>query len=653
MIKQAKGIWHAVWFISLLAISNFANSAEFTANFKGTDINEFVNTVSKALNKTIIIDPSIRGTINVRSYDPLTDDEYYQFFLSVLDVYGYAVITMDSGVLKVIRAKDAKTSAAKVADENDPGLGDEIVTRVVPLQNVTARELAPLLRQLIDNAGSGNVAHYEPSNVILLTGRAAVVNRLLRIIQKVDQAGDRHVESYKLEYAAASEVVKLVTIMLKEDGKASGIKLPKLAADERTNSVMINGDRKSRLYVIAMLKKLDVKQDSQGNTKVIYLKHAKAENLMNILTGLTPGLQNDNGTSNKNGESAAALMKNVTIKADEQTNALIINAPPDLMRELEDIITNLDIRRSQVRVEAIIAEIYDADGINLGIQWGNKSGGVTQFPDTTIPISTVDKEGWTSTQKGDASLANYSGVVAGIFSGNWRSLLTALSSNSKNDILATPSIVTLDNKEATFSVGQEVPVITGDRTSTSSDNIYRTIERKSVGIKLKVTPQINADKSVLLEIEQEVSSVGDSNNSLGATFNTRNVNNAVLVNSGETVVIGGLLDTADKETVSKVPILGDIPMLGYLFRSKKITKTKRNLMVFIRPTILKEQNEYTTTSKQLYDQFREEQQIRENAKSHWDYPRSESLIIPEYKRNKWSFSTVKSAIDDFNGNSIR
>lgn len=651
MIKQAKRIWHAVWFISLLLGSNFANSTEFTANFKGTDINEFVNTVSKALNKTIIVDPSVRGTINVRSYDPLTGDEYYQFFLSVLDVYGYAVISMDNGVLKVIRAKDAKTSAAKIADTDNPGIGDEIVTRVVPLQNVTARELAPLLRQLIDSGGSGNVAHYEPSNVILLTGRAAVVNRLLRIIQKVDQAGDQNVETYKLKYAAASEVVKLVTVMLKEEGKNAGLKLPRLVADERTNSVMISGDGKSRLQVISMLKKLDVKQDSQGNTKVIYLKHAKAENLMNILSGMTSGLQNEKGKADS--APSVGLLKNVTIKADEQTNALIINATPDLMRELEDIITSLDIRRSQVRVEAIIAEIYDADGINLGIQWGHKQNGFTQFTDTTLPISTIDKGIWTSTQKGDSNLANYSGMVAGVFSGNWRALLTALSNNSKNDILATPSIVTLDNKEATFSVGQEVPVLTGDRTSTSSDNIYRTIERKSVGIKLKVTPQINAGGSVLLEIEQEVSSVGDSTNSLGATFNTRNVQNAVLVNSGETVVIGGLLDTTDKETVNKVPVFGDIPLLGYLFRSKQVTKTKRNLMVFIRPTILSEQSEYTNISEQLYEDFRENQQKSKDKNSPWEYPRSDSLVLPEYKRNNWTFANVKNAIDDFNRNSMQ
>lgn len=651
MIKQAKRIWHAVWFISLLLGSNFANSTEFTANFKGTDINEFVNTVSKTLNKTIIVDPSVRGTINVRSYDPLTGDEYYQFFLSVLDVYGYAVISMDNGVLKVIRAKDAKTSAAKVADTDNPGIGDEIVTRVVPLQNVTARELAPLLRQLIDSSGSGNVAHYEPSNVILLTGRAAVVNRLLRIIQKVDQAGDQNIETYKLQHAAASEVVKLVTVMLKEEGKTAGIKLPRLVADERTNSVMISGDGKARLQVISMLKKLDVKQDSQGNTKVIYLKHAKAENLMNILSGMTSGLQNEKGKTDS--ATSVGLLKNVTIKADEQTNALIINATPDLMRELEDIITSLDIRRSQVRVEAIIAEIYDADGINLGIQWGHKQSGFTQFTDTTLPISTIDKGIWTSTQKGDSNLANYSGMVAGVFSGNWRALLTALSNNSKNDILATPSIVTLDNKEATFSVGQEVPVLTGDRTSTSSDNIYRTIERKSVGIKLKVTPQINAGGSVLLEIEQEVSSVGDSTNSLGATFNTRNVQNAVLVNSGETVVIGGLLDTTDKETVNKVPVFGDIPLIGYLFRSKQVTKTKRNLMVFIRPTILSEQSEYTNISEQLYEDFRENQQKSKDINRGWEYPRSESLVLPEYKRNNWTFASVKNAIDDFNRNSLQ
>ncbi len=265
--------------------------------------------------------------------------------------------------------------------------------------------------------------------------------------------------------------------------------------------------------------------------------------LVEVLTGVSTSIQSEQ----QNAKPAEALRKDITIKAHEQTNSLILTAAPDVMRDLEKVIAQLDIRRAQVLVEAIIAEVQDADGLNLGIQWANKNAGVTQFTNTGLPITTAiaganqyNQDGTVNSTLASA-LSSFNGIAAGFYQGNWAMLLTALSSSSKNDILATPSIVTLDNMEATFNVGQEVPVLSGSQT-TSGDNIFNTVERKTVGIKLKVKPQINEGDSVLLEIEQEVSSVADAASSssanLGATFNTRTVNNAVLVGSGETVVVG-------------------------------------------------------------------------------------------------------------------
>ncbi len=253
-------------------------SAEFSASFKGTDIQEFINTVSKNLNKTVIIDPAVRGTITVRSYDMLNEEQYYQFFLSVLDVYGFAVVDMRNGVLKVVRSKDAKTAAVPVASDAQPGEGDEVVTRVVPVNNVAARDLAPLLRQLNDNAGAGSVVHYEPSNVLLMTGRAAVIKRLMAIVERVDKVGDRSVVTVPLAYASAAEVVKLVTELTKDASKSAmpSLMVANLVADERTNSVLVSGEPNSRQRIIAMIKQLDCEQAVQGNTKVIYLKYAKA-----------------------------------------------------------------------------------------------------------------------------------------------------------------------------------------------------------------------------------------------------------------------------------------------------------------------------------------------------------------------------------------
>ncbi|KAA3666308.1 type II secretion system protein GspD [Pectobacterium carotovorum subsp. carotovorum] len=636
----------------LLMASSLAWSAEFSASFKGTDIQEFINTVSKNLNKTVIIDPSVSGTITVRSYDMMNEEQYYQFFLSVLDVYGFTVIPMDNNVLKIIRSKDAKSTSMPLATDEQPGIGDEVVTRVVPVNNVAARDLAPLLRQLNDNAGAGSVVHYEPSNVLLMTGRAGVIQRLMTIVERVDQTGDRNVTSIPLSYASSTEVVKMVNELNKMDEKSAlpGMLTANVVADERTNSVLVRGEPNSRQRVIDMVKQLDRQQAVQGNTKVIYLKYAKATDLVEVLTGVGDSIQTDQQNA------LPALRKDISIKAHEQTNSLIVNAAPDIMRDLEQVIAQLDIRRPQVLVEAIIAEVQDADGMNLGVQWANKNAGVTQFTNTGLPITTMmagadqfRRDGTLGTAATTA-LGGFNGIAAGFYQGNWSMLLTALSKNSKNDILATPSIVTLDNMEATFNVGQEVPVLAGSQT-TSGDNVFQTVERKTVGIKLKVKPQINEGDSVLLEIEQEVSSVADaassSSTDLGATFNTRTVNNAVLVSSGETVVVGGLLDKSTNESASKVPLLGDIPVLGYLFRSNSTETKKRNLMLFIRPSIIRDRSQYQSASASKYHSFNaEEEKQRDVNGSEGGLLNNDLLRLPE-GGNAYTFRQVQSSIVAF------
>ncbi|ONK05847.1 type II secretion system protein GspD [Pectobacterium actinidiae] len=632
--------------------SSLAWSAEFSASFKGTDIQEFINTVSKNLNKTVIIDPSVSGTITVRSYDMMNEEQYYQFFLSVLDVYGFTVIPMDNSVLKIIRSKDAKSTSMPLATDEQPGIGDEVVTRVVPVNNVAARDLAPLLRQLNDNAGAGSVVHYEPSNVLLMTGRAGVIQRLMTIVERVDKTGDRNVTSIPLSYASSTEVVKMVNELNKMDEKSAlpGMLTANVVADERTNSVLVRGEPNSRQRVIDMIKQLDRQQAVQGNTKVIYLKYAKAADLVEVLTGVGDSIQTDQQNA------LPALRKDISIKAHEQTNSLIVNAAPDIMRDLEQVISQLDIRRPQVLVEAIIAEVQDADGMNLGVQWANKNAGVTQFTNTGLPITTMmagadqfRRDGTLGTAATSA-LGGFNGIAAGFYQGNWGMLLTALSKNSKNDILATPSIVTLDNMEATFNVGQEVPVLAGSQT-TSGDNVFQTVERKTVGIKLKVKPQINEGDSVLLEIEQEVSSVADaassSSTDLGATFNTRTVNNAVLVSSGETVVVGGLLDKSTNESASKVPLLGDIPVLGYLFRSNSTETKKRNLMLFIRPSIIRDRSQYQSASASKYHSFNaEEEKQRDVNGSAGGLLNNDLLRLPE-GGNAYTFRQVQSSIVAF------
>ncbi|WP_455817638.1 type II secretion system secretin GspD [Pseudomonas cerasi] len=610
-----------------------AQAEGLTVNFQEADINEFINTVSKNLSKTIIIDPAVKGKISVRSYDELDNQQYYQFFLSVLEVYGFAVIEMNDAIVKVIPAKNAKSSGVPFRSGKPVRAGDELVTRVVQLQYVTAKELAPLLRQLNDSA-SGSVVHYDPSNMLLMTGRAAVITQLMAIVESVDIPADRTIEKVQLQNASAVQVAEILTDLAGKSGSTAATKLIKVVADPRTNTLLITGEANARQEMKEAAGKLDARGQQRSNSRVFYLQHAKAENLLEVLTGISSNLQDK--TEGKG--PAMTMMKNIVVKADTYTNSLVVNAPPDKMDELAEIISRLDISRSQVLVEAIIVEVLDADGLALGVQWFNKFGGGAQFNDTGVPVSDLTTGGM------EGALSKFNGLAAGFYRGNWAGLFTALQNNSQNNILATPSIVTLDNMEAEFTVGQDVPILTGSQTTTG-DNVFNTVDRKSVGIKLKVKPQINRGDSVMMEIEQEVSSVAEQStkNDLGATFNTRTVRNAVVVGSGHTVVVGGLLDASSSNNQSSVPLLGRIPLIGSLFRSSAEKSSKRNLMLFIRPTIIRQQDNFDHASDKKLNQFRADM-----AKDSREKTPGESLdrLLEEKKTNN-ALRNIQQQINDF------
>ncbi|CNH61844.1 general secretion pathway protein D [Yersinia thracica] len=605
--------------------------ANFSASFRDADIKEFINTVSKNINKTIIIDPKVQGVVSVRSFEKLDKDKYYQFFLNVLDVYGYTVVEMPNDILKVIPAKRAKSSVVPLQKNAEETQGDELINRVFKLKYILAKNLAPLLRQLNDNTESGSIIHYDPSNVVLITGRAAVVNRLYSIISTLDQPGDTEIELYQLSHAVAADIIKLVNQVINpvNTTKKDLFNAGKVIADERTNSVLISGDSHTRKRAIKMIKRLDHQQDSYGTTKVIYMKYAQASKLLDVLNGVSSGVQSDNAKKIV-GKSNA---RNVSIKAYDQTNALVITAHPKIMKELDQVIEKLDVRRAQVLVEAIIVETQNGEGLNLGIQWANKFHGGVNF------LQNPDGIRANSSSENPIPMV-ISGLTAGFYKGNWDGLFTALATNSNNNILATPSIVTLDNMEAEFNVGQEVPVLTSTQT-TATDKVYNSISRQSVGVMLKVKPQINKGDSVLLEIRQEVSSVADSSdvnaNNLGSVFNKRVVNNAVLVKSGETVVVGGLLDKKLNKVINKVPFLGDIPLIGRLFQQRKEKIEKSNLILFIRPTILRDTSDY---SKVTVDKYTEHNDL-------YSIDIKEPIEILSEKIKNDEFSSLKNDIVKF------
>jgi len=622
----------SAWLLaSSLITSPVALASEFSASFKGTDIQEFVNIVGRNLEKTIIVDPSVRGKIDVRSYDTLNDEQYYSFFLNVLEVYGFAVIEMDNGVLKVVKSKDAKTSAIPVLGDNDHASGDSVVTQVVAVKNVSVRELSPLLRQLIDNAGAGNVVHYDPANIILITGRAAVVNRLAEIVHRVDQAGDKDIEVVELKNASAAEMVRIVEALNKTtDAKNTPEFLqPKLVADERTNAILISGDPKVRQRLKHLIKQLDVEMAAKGNNRVVYLKYAKAEDLVDVLKGVSANLQ----AKDKNAQKVAQN-NDILISAHAETNALVLTAPQDIMNAMLDVIAQLDIRRAQVLIEALIVEMSESDGINLGVQWGSlESGSVIQYGNSGTSISNVmvgleEAKDQTSTEyyynsdgnrvpydvtdSGDYStlasaLSGINGAAVSIMMGDWTALLSAVASDSNSNILSSPSITVMDNGEASFIVGEEVPVITGSTSSSNNENPFQTVDRKEVGIKLKVVPQINEGDSVQLKIEQEVSNVLGANGAVDVRFAKRQLNTSVMVQDGQMLVLGGLIDERAIESESKVPLLGDIPLLGYLFKSTNTQVEKKNLMVFIKPTIIRDGVTADGITQRKYNYIRAEQ----------------------------------------------
>ncbi len=611
-----------------------AIASDFSASFKGTDIQEFINIVGRNLEKTIIVDPSVRGKIDVRSYDVLNEEQYYSFFLNVLEVYGYAVVEMDSGVLKIIKAKDSKTSAIPVVGDRDSITGDSVVTRVVTVRNVSVRELSPLLRQLNDNAGAGNVVHYDPANIILITGRAAVVNRLAEIIKRVDQAGDKEIEVVELKNASAAEMVRIVDALNKTtDAKNTPAFLqPKLVADERTNAILISGDPKVRSRLRKLIEQLDVEMATKGNNQVIYLKYAKAEDLVDVLKGVSDNLQSEKQTSTK---GSSSQRNQVMISAHSDTNSLVITAQPDIMNALQDVIAQLDIRRAQVLIEALIVEMAEGDGVNLGVQWGNlETGAMIQYSNTGASIGGVmvgleeakdtetttavyDSDGnfqrnETTTEKGDYStlasaLSSVNGAAMSVVMGDWTALISAVATDSNSNILSSPSITVMDNGEASFIVGEEVPVLTGSTAGSSNDNPFQTVERKEVGIKLKVVPQINEGDSVQLQIEQEVSNVLGANGAVDVRFAKRQLNTSVIVQDGQMLVLGGLIDERALESESKVPFLGDIPVLGHLFKSTSTQVEKKNLMVFIKPTIIRDGMTADGITQRKYNFIRAEQ----------------------------------------------
>jgi len=615
-----------------------AQQATITPNYKDADIRQVIEAVGEVTGKNFILDPRVKAQVTMLSAAPMTPDAFYEAFLSILSVYGFVAVPAGD-IIKILPDANARQVPGA---ENEPGGGrpDDIVTRVIAVQNVAAAQLVPILRPLIPQYG--HLAAHPPSNLLIISDRASNVDRMVRIVARIDQAADQDYEVIRLEHASASDIVKIVGALNQGAQQAEGGGGPRVTvvADERTNSVLVTGDKTDRLRYRALITHLDTPLEEGGDTQVRYLRYTDAVDLATKLQSQYSG-SGPQAAAAGGGKDAVppAQRGEVSIWADESTNALIITAPPKTMKSMMQVIDKLDIRRAQVMVEAIIVEVTSDKAAELGVTWAvgdrdlNNAVGLTKFDSTTGVAGiggailggggTGGGTGGTGGTGGAGAIGSLvgNGLTMGVgrlgSSGlNFVALIEALESDGSSNIIGTPILVTLDNEEAQIEVGQEVPFVTGSFTNTGgtggggaggSVNPFQTIQREQVGLTLKLTPQINEGNAVRLKIEQEISSILPSSQAVDLITSNRSINTSVIVEDGGTLVLGGLIQDQVTEKEQRVPILGSIPLLGALFRSNTTTKAKTNLMVFIRPTILRDNVQATFETNAKYNYIRDQQ----------------------------------------------
>lgn len=613
--------------MSLLLFAKPLLAQEFTVNLKDTDIQEFIEFVADVTGATIVIDPAVKGKVKVVSSKPVSRAELYDLFLSILDVHGYTAVR-SGDVVRVIPNKNARSAPVDVISGTSI-INDEYVTQVIRLENVSAAKLIPVLRPLVPQ--QAHMAAYAPSNAIIISDIRANIDRIAKIIDRMDRSAVKETEIVKLRYGVATDVVEMLKTLEKSRAGegADANDEASLVADKRTNSVIVTADEVSIERIKGLVDYLDIPLEQSGNVRVMYLEYADATEVAEVLTRVMQNLSRLDDESS--GRTRAANAAKSTIEADEGTNSLIITADTDEMAALEAVIARLDIRRAQVLVEAIIVEIDIVEGRELGLQWlfANDSGlygsniSQARLGTNAAIASAILPEDAASTDIAVRDLAGALSQVPGATLGwgvvdddlTMTTILNALEKQGNTNILSTPSLLTLDNEEAFITVGQQVPFVTGNYTNTGAANgvanPFQTIQRENVGVTLQVTPQINEGDSVVMDIVQEVSSI--SQQALSASdliTNERKIETKVLAKDGDIVVLGGLVKDDIQDAQQGVPILSSIPVLGRLFRNDVVNVTKSNLLVFIRSTIIRDDDDLAGATAEKYRYIRDQQRQR-------------------------------------------
>jgi general secretion pathway protein D len=588
---------------------------QYTANYRDADIRAVIDQVAQITGRTIIVDPRVRAQVTVYSNAPLSADAFWQLFVAMLEVHGF--VPLESGnAIEVVPDANART-----------GQGADFVTQAIVLNNVGATQLVPALRPLLPQ--SAHLAAIPAANALLIADRATNLARITSIVRRLDTAGTTDIEVIPLENASAEEVVRTLSQLNQAAQAVGGTPPIQAIADLRTNSVLLSGAGPTRRQYRALITHLDTPRAQGGDTLVMYLNYADAEDLAMKLQAQFGGRSSGGGgapaPAAPGGEGGAAVPGSgpVTIWADAGTNALVINAPERVRQDMLAVIRQIDIPRYQVQVDAIIVELTQMKAAELGVTWAvdgsqdDRAVGLTNFSGSTTGIVQLGAAGSSTTPNPNLIRDGLTLGLGRIRDGatSWAAIISALRGDADTNIVSTPTIVTLDNEEAEIRVGQEVPFISGQFTNTGGNNNgavnpFTTVQREEVGTSLKIKPQINEGNGVKLVIEQETSSIaGSASGAVDLVTNKRTITTSVFVNDGDVLVLGGLSDDQLRQNEQRVPGLGRIPGLGWLFRGRKTNHDKSDLMVFIRPTILRNREDARFQTNAKYQNMQTIQQL--------------------------------------------
>ncbi|NMM37428.1 MAG: type II secretion system secretin GspD [Glaciimonas sp.] len=614
---------------------------EATLNFVGADIESVIKAIGHYTNTTFIIDPRVKGTINLVAETALTKAQAFNLLGSALRLQGYAMVAGD-GFTKVVPEADAKLQATPTEVRSDAVRlkGDQIGTRIFRLNYESAANLVAVLRPLISpnntiNANPGN-------NSLVITDYADNLNRLGKIITALDAPATGDMDVVPVRYAIAADIAVMINKLLESGAAAPGTDAGRvnLIADSRTNAVIVRAPSLARANLAkSLIAKLDQPTAQPGNVHVVYLKNADATKLALTLRSVVGS--DGSAPSSTMPASAPAASQNTAngmtgsmppsvapavlssggpagfIQADTATNTLIITASEPVYRNLRTVIDQLDVRRAQVYIESLIVEVTADKAAEFGIQWlglSGNSGSSYRVGGGSAFAGSVAGDNILNLATGNGAVAPGAGLTLGIFRQingklGLGALARALESDADTNILSTPNLITLDNEEAKIIVGQNVPFITGQYTTQASGggagvNPFQTIERKDVGLSLRVRPQISEGGTVKMAIYQETSAVQSTANAAGIITSKRSIETNVLADDGQIIVLGGLIEDTVGDSTEKVPGLGDIPIIGNLFKYQKRGRKKTNLMVFLRPTVIRSSEQSASVVADRYDYIR-------------------------------------------------